>query len=191
MDGCSCFLMFSDWGSEDETSWDESEPSMHKLLDVTWCLLGGHVSNHPGEDSFSWVTSQLAYATIFHIFKTRDLLLYLHNIILLFYRVEQKVFAFFKWKFNHFLNKFTIFNQLYNFHCFLLPSPNVSQAFQFRPCKNFLVAYAISSKMQKLSVQPNTYMIWPSSYRYRGFKSLNYGDAGWSLATQFNSLAVN
>jgi hypothetical protein len=38
----------------------------------------------------------------------------------------------------------------------LLPSPNVSQAFQFRPCKNFLVAYAyaISSKTQKLSVQP-------------------------------------
>jgi hypothetical protein len=24
---------------------------------------------------------------------------------------------------------YTIFNQLYNFHCFLLPSPNVSQAF--------------------------------------------------------------
>jgi hypothetical protein len=38
-----------------------------------------------------------------------------------------------------FLNTFTIFNQLYNFHCLLLPSPNVSQAFQFRPCKNFLL----------------------------------------------------
>jgi hypothetical protein len=38
-----------------------------------------------------------------------------------------------------FSNIFTIFNQLYNFHCLLLPSPNVSQAFQFRPCKNFLV----------------------------------------------------
>jgi hypothetical protein len=38
-----------------------------------------------------------------------------------------------------FLNIFTIFNQLYNFHCLLLPSPNVSQAFQFRPCKNLLV----------------------------------------------------
>jgi hypothetical protein len=25
-----------------------------------------------------------------------------------------------------FLNIFTIFNQLYNFHCLLLPSPNVS-----------------------------------------------------------------
>jgi hypothetical protein len=37
-----------------------------------------------------------------------------------------------------FLNIFTIFNQLYNFHCLLLPSPNVSQAFQFRSCKNFL-----------------------------------------------------
>jgi hypothetical protein len=56
-----------------------------------------------------------------------------------------------------FLNIFTKFNQLYNFHCLLLPSPNVSQAFQFRPCKNFLVAYAytISSKTQKLSVQPS------------------------------------
>jgi hypothetical protein len=38
-----------------------------------------------------------------------------------------------------FLNIFTIFNQLYYFLCLLLPSPNVSQAFQFRPCKNFLV----------------------------------------------------
>jgi hypothetical protein len=38
-----------------------------------------------------------------------------------------------------FLNVFTIFNQLYNFHCLLLPSPNMSQGFQFRPCKNFLV----------------------------------------------------
>jgi hypothetical protein len=57
-----------------------------------------------------------------------------------------------------FLNIFTIFNQLYNFHCLLLPSPNVSQAFQLRTCKNLLVAYAyaISSKTQKLSVQPNT-----------------------------------
>jgi hypothetical protein len=34
---------------------------------------------------------------------------------------------------------YTIFNQLYNFHCLLLPSPNVSQAFQFRSCKNFMV----------------------------------------------------
>jgi hypothetical protein len=55
------------------------------------------------------------------------------------YWVEQKVFAFFKWKVNLFFNIFTIFNQLYNFHCLLLPSPNVLQAFQFRPCKNFLV----------------------------------------------------
>jgi hypothetical protein len=38
-----------------------------------------------------------------------------------------------------FLNIFTIFNQLYNFHYLLLPSPNVSQAFQFQPCKNFLI----------------------------------------------------
>jgi hypothetical protein len=39
-----------------------------------------------------------------------------------------------------FLNIFTIFNQLHNFHCLLLPSPNVSRAFQFRSCKkNFLV----------------------------------------------------
>jgi hypothetical protein len=38
-----------------------------------------------------------------------------------------------------FLNIFTIFNQLYNFHCLLLASPNVSRAFQFRPCENFLV----------------------------------------------------
>jgi hypothetical protein len=60
-----------------------------------------------------------------------------------FYWVEWKVFAFFKWKVDHFLQNiftvFTIFNQLYNFHCLLLPSPSVSQAFQFRPCKNFLV----------------------------------------------------
>jgi hypothetical protein len=38
-----------------------------------------------------------------------------------------------------FLNMFTIFDQLYDFHCLLLPSPNVSQAFQFRPCKNSMV----------------------------------------------------
>jgi hypothetical protein len=38
-----------------------------------------------------------------------------------------------------FFNIFIILNQLYNFHCLLLPSPNMSQAFQFRPCKNFLV----------------------------------------------------
>jgi hypothetical protein len=38
-----------------------------------------------------------------------------------------------------FLNIFTIFNELKNFHCLLLPSPNVSQAFQFCPCKNSLV----------------------------------------------------
>jgi hypothetical protein len=37
-----------------------------------------------------------------------------------------------------FLNIFTIFNQLYNFYCLLLPS-SVSQTFQFRPCKNSLV----------------------------------------------------
>jgi hypothetical protein len=59
-----------------------------------------------------------------------------------FYWVERKVLAFFKWKAHHFLNIFTIFNKLYYFHCLLLPSPNVSQAFQFRPCKIFLVAYA-------------------------------------------------
>jgi hypothetical protein len=76
----------------------------------------------------------------------------------LYYWVEWKVFAFFKWKINNFLNIFTIFNQLYNFHCFLLPSPNVSQAFQFRPCKNLVAyTYAISSKTQKLSIQPNIY----------------------------------
>jgi hypothetical protein len=75
-----------------------------------------------------------------------------------YYSVERKVFAFSKWEVNHFLNVFTIFNQLYNCYCLLLPSPNVSQAFQFRPSKKFLVAYAyaISSKTQKLSVQPNT-----------------------------------
>jgi hypothetical protein len=38
-----------------------------------------------------------------------------------------------------FFNIFTIFNQLYSFHCLLLRSPNVSQAFQFRPCEKFLV----------------------------------------------------
>jgi hypothetical protein len=37
-----------------------------------------------------------------------------------------------------FLDIFTIFNQLYNFHCLLLPSPNVSRAFQFRSCKKLL-----------------------------------------------------
>jgi hypothetical protein len=56
------------------------------------------------------------------------------------YWVERKVFAFFKWKVNHFFKYiYTIFNQLYNLHCLLLPSPYVSQAFQFRACKNFLV----------------------------------------------------
>jgi hypothetical protein len=64
--------------------------------------------------------------------------------------VERKVFAFSKWKVSHFLNIFTIFNQLYNFHCLLLPSPNVSRAFQFRSCKKTSwSAYAISSKTQK------------------------------------------
>jgi hypothetical protein len=33
------------------------------------------------------------------------------------YWAEQKVFAFFRCKVNVFLNTFTIFNQLYNFHC--------------------------------------------------------------------------
>jgi hypothetical protein len=57
-----------------------------------------------------------------------------------------------------FLNIFTIFNQLYNFHCLLWPSPNASQAFQFRSCKKTSwFAYAISSKTQKLSVQPHIY----------------------------------
>jgi hypothetical protein len=55
-----------------------------------------------------------------------------------------------------FLNIFTIFNQLHNLHCLLLPSPNMSRAFQFRSCKKTSwFAYAISSKMQKLSFQPN------------------------------------
>jgi hypothetical protein len=52
---------------------------------------------------------------------------------------------------------FAIFNQLHNFHCLLLPSPNVSRAFRFRSCKKkSWFAYAISSKTQKLSVKPNT-----------------------------------
>jgi hypothetical protein len=55
-----------------------------------------------------------------------------------------------------FLNIFTIFNQIYNFHCLLLPSPNVSQQFKSGLVKTPWFAYAISSKMQKLSVQPNT-----------------------------------
>jgi hypothetical protein len=55
------------------------------------------------------------------------------------YWVERKVSVFSKWKVSNFLNTFTIFNQLYNFHCLLLLSPNVSRAFQFQPCKNFLV----------------------------------------------------
>jgi hypothetical protein len=56
----------------------------------------------------------------------------------------------------NFLNIFTIFNQLYNLNCLLLPSPNVSRAFQFQSCKKTSwFAYTISSKTQKLSVPPN------------------------------------
>jgi hypothetical protein len=86
-------------------------------------------------------------------------------------------------KFLRFSNEKSIFfkyiyniNQLYNFHCLLLPSPNVSQAFQFRPYKNFLVAYAyaFSSKTQKLSVQPNINInLWfmvSSLYKLKLFK---------------------
>lgn len=36
-------------------------------------------------------------------------------------------------------NIFTIYNQLYHVRYLQLPSPNVSLAFHFRPCKNFLV----------------------------------------------------
>jgi hypothetical protein len=48
-------------------------------------------------------------------------------------------FCVFQKKSQSFFNIFTIFNQLYDFHCLLLLSHNVSQAFQFRPCKNSLV----------------------------------------------------
>jgi hypothetical protein len=71
------------------------------------------------------------------------------------YWVEKKVFAFFKWKVNLFLNIFTIFNQLYNFHCvqnFCNGKTNINglNKRQYSLCLRHLFENA-----KKLSVQPN------------------------------------
>lgn len=60
-------------------------------------------------------------------------------------------FCIFQVKNNFLFNMFTIFNKLHNSHCLPLPSPNVSQAFPFWFCENFLVL--IQNMLQDTIIQ--------------------------------------
>jgi hypothetical protein len=61
-----------------------------------------------------------------------------------------------------FLNIFTIFNQLHNFHCLHNLCNGKTKTKMAQTNDNIAYANAISSKTQKFSVQPNTWCQWQS-----------------------------
>jgi hypothetical protein len=76
---------------------------------------------------------------------------------------------------------FTIFNQLYNFHCLhnlCNGKTNIKMAYTN---DSVAYAYAISSKTQELSVQPNTFR----------FRSGLFPSGCTTKVVQFNSLYFN